>query len=33
MANARRVHSPHQRGFASLPCAVKHRPKPRPADA
>jgi cytochrome P450 len=29
MANARRVHSPHQRGFASLPCAVSHRPKPR----
>ncbi len=25
MANARRVHSPHQRGFASLPCTVTHR--------
>jgi cytochrome P450 len=25
-ANARRVHSPHQRGFASLPCEVRHRP-------
>ncbi|MET7312322.1 cytochrome P450 [Streptomyces sp. NPDC005571] len=24
---ARRVHSPHQRGFASLPCSVVHRPK------
>jgi cytochrome P450 len=23
--NARRVHSPHQRGFASLPCEVMHR--------
>jgi cytochrome P450 len=23
--NARRVHSPHQRGFASLPCEVVHR--------
>jgi cytochrome P450 len=33
MANARRVHSPHQRGFASLPCAVSHRPKPRRPDA
>lgn len=33
MANARRVHSPHQRGFASLPCAVTHRPRPRPAGA
>jgi cytochrome P450 len=29
MANARRVHSPHQRGFASLPCAVTRRPKAR----
>jgi cytochrome P450 len=28
MANARRVHSPNQRGFASLPCAVKRRPRP-----
>jgi cytochrome P450 len=28
MANARRVHSPNQRGFASLPCAVTHRPRP-----
>jgi cytochrome P450 len=33
IANARRVHSPHQRGFASLPCAVSHRPKPRTPDA
>jgi cytochrome P450 len=33
MASARRVHSPHQRGFASLPCAVTHRPKPHPAGA
>ncbi|MEO3808384.1 cytochrome P450 [Sphaerisporangium sp. B11E5] len=33
LANTRRVHSPHQRGFASLPCAVTHRPKPRPVDA
>lgn len=32
MANARRVHSPHQRGFASLPSAVTHRPKPRLSD-
>lgn len=30
MANTRRVHSPHQRGFASLPCAVTHRPKAVP---
>jgi cytochrome P450 len=29
LANARRVHSPHQRGFASLPCEVTHRPRPR----
>ncbi|MGC5016359.1 cytochrome P450 [Streptosporangium sp. DT93] len=29
MTNTRRVHSPHQRGFASLPCAVTHRPKTR----
>jgi hypothetical protein len=29
MANARRVHSPHQRGFASLPCAVTYRPGQR----
>jgi cytochrome P450 len=28
MANVRRVHSPHQRGFASLPCAVDYRPTP-----
>jgi cytochrome P450 len=28
IANARRVHSPNQRGFASLPCAVTHRPRP-----
>lgn len=27
LANARRVHSPHQRGFAALPCSVKHRPR------
>jgi cytochrome P450 len=33
LAHARRVHSPHQRGFASLPCAVTHRPKPRTPDA
>jgi cytochrome P450 len=26
--NARRMHSPNQRGFASLPCAVTHRPRP-----
>lgn len=26
--NARRVHSPHQRGFASLPCTVTHRHRP-----
>ncbi len=25
VANARRVHSPHQRGFAALPCEVTHR--------
>jgi len=25
VANVRRVHSPNQRGFASLPCAVTHR--------
>ncbi len=25
MAGARRVHSPHQRGFAALPCEVIHR--------
>lgn len=25
IANARRVHSPHQRGFAALPCTVRHR--------
>lgn len=31
-ANARRVHSPNQRGFASLPCAVTHRPRPAGAD-
>ncbi len=28
IAKARRVHSPHQRGFASLPCSVTHRPRP-----
>jgi cytochrome P450 len=26
---ARRVHSPHQRGFASLPCEVTRRPSAR----
>ena len=30
MAGARRVHSPHQRGFASLPCEVTHRRRARP---
>ncbi|OZV77380.1 cytochrome [Micromonospora echinospora] len=29
IANARRVHSPHQRGFASLPCEVTPRRKAR----
>jgi cytochrome P450 len=29
-AGARRVHSPHQRGFGSLPCEVEHRRTPRP---
>jgi cytochrome P450 len=29
MAKAHRVHSPHQRGFASLPCEVTYRPTPR----
>ena len=28
MDNARWIHSPHQRGFASLPCAVTRRPRP-----
>jgi cytochrome P450 len=28
MASARRVHSPNQRGFASLPCSVTHRVRP-----
>ncbi|MBB2914112.1 hypothetical protein FHS43_005424 [Streptosporangium becharense] len=28
-AGARRVHSPHQRGFASLPCRVLRRSRPR----
>jgi cytochrome P450 len=28
MARAYRVHSPHQRGFASLPCEVAFRPEP-----
>jgi len=32
MAGARRVHSPHQRGFATLPCTVTHRRKVRPLD-
>ena len=31
MPNARRVHSPHQRGFASLPCSVTHRARPATA--
>jgi cytochrome P450 len=31
IAGARRVHSPHQRGFATLPSAVTHRRKPRDA--
>jgi cytochrome P450 len=30
MAGTRRVHSPHQRGFACLPCEVSYRPAPRP---
>jgi hypothetical protein len=29
MSRVRRVHSPHQRGFASLPCEVTHRDRPR----
>jgi len=29
MTRARRVHSPHQRGFACLPCEVTFRPTPR----
>jgi cytochrome P450 len=29
LASARRVHSPHQRGFACLPCEVTYRPRPR----
>jgi cytochrome P450 len=28
VARARRVHSPHQRGFASLPCTVSYRRRP-----
>jgi cytochrome P450 len=28
LPNARRVHSPNQRGFASLPCTVTRRPRP-----
>jgi hypothetical protein len=31
LPNARRVHSPHQRGFASLPCTVTHRRRPAAA--
>jgi hypothetical protein len=31
LANARRVHSPNQRGFASLPCAVTPRSQPATA--
>jgi cytochrome P450 len=31
IANARRVHSSHQRGFASLPCTVTHRRHRTPA--
>lgn len=27
LASARRIHSPHQRGFASLPCTVVRRPR------
>ena len=27
LAGARRVHSPHQRGFAALPCTVTRRPR------
>jgi cytochrome P450 len=30
LAKARRVHSPNQRGFASLPCTVTHRPRHGP---
>jgi len=33
MANARRVHSPHQRGFACLPCEVTYRSTPRGSGA
>ncbi|MFE2070795.1 cytochrome P450 [Streptomyces sp. NPDC059467] len=32
-AHSRRVHSPHQRGFAALPCTVRHRAKPLPPAA
>jgi cytochrome P450 len=32
MTGTRRVHSPHQRGFATLPCEVSHRRDPRPTD-
>lgn len=28
VVGSRRVHSPHQRGFAALPCTVTHRPRP-----
>jgi len=28
LAGARRVHSPHLRGFAVLPCEVTYRPRP-----
>jgi len=31
LPNARRVHSPNQRGFASLPCRVTHRARPATA--
>jgi cytochrome P450 len=31
LPNTRRVHSPHQRGFASLPCTVTHRRRPAAA--
>jgi hypothetical protein len=30
IANAKRVHSAHQRGFSSLPCAVVRRRRRRP---
>jgi cytochrome P450 len=30
MSRAHRVHTPHQRGFAALPCEVTYRPRPLP---